>query len=143
MVYYRNGLPMRNANVLTVFGEGKVHVEPNLAFITIGIVRENKNLQTAQAENSVASNNVIQALLALGINPNHIRSWNTGLTMYMILSMESRFFVPMKSGIYWKFGSKTLVKSGLLSIHRWHKGQILFLIFALIHRIGRQNIMRL
>ncbi|WP_404996785.1 hypothetical protein [Caldifermentibacillus hisashii] len=38
MVYYRNGLPMRNANVLTVFGEGKVHVEPNLAFITIGIV---------------------------------------------------------------------------------------------------------
>ncbi|MCM3055853.1 MULTISPECIES: SIMPL domain-containing protein [Bacillaceae] len=74
MVYYRNGLPMRNANVLTVFGEGKVHVEPNLAFITIGIVRENKNLQTAQAENSVASNNVIQALLALGINPNHIRT---------------------------------------------------------------------
>jgi len=74
MIYYRNGLPMRSANVLTVFGEGKVHVEPNLAFITIGIVRENKNLQIAQSENSVASNNVIQALLALGLNQDQIRT---------------------------------------------------------------------
>lgn len=74
LTYWRNGLPMQNAKVLTVLGEGRVYAEPNLAFITIGVLRENKSLQEAQSENSIASNKVIQALLNLGINREHIRT---------------------------------------------------------------------
>ena len=67
-------LTRREVNVITVQGDGKVSVEPNIAFITVGVETENKNLQTAQTENSEKSARVIEALLGMGISREDIRT---------------------------------------------------------------------
>ncbi|MCU9614496.1 SIMPL domain-containing protein [Caldibacillus lycopersici] len=77
--YFRNQLPSqiyarREVNVLSVSGEGKVQTEPNMGFITIGVITENPQLQTAQAENNRISTNVIAAILNLGIARNRIQT---------------------------------------------------------------------
>ncbi|WP_042337490.1 SIMPL domain-containing protein [Bacillus andreraoultii] len=63
-----------NQKMITVTGEGKIAVEPNLAIITMGIVTENKSLQAAQSENSERSAKVIQTLFAQQINRNDIQT---------------------------------------------------------------------
>ena len=52
---------------LTVQGEGEINVRPDQAKITLGVVTENIDVQTAQQENAAISNSVIQALKQLGI----------------------------------------------------------------------------
>ena len=64
----------RKGNVLTVNGEGTVSVEPNLALLTVGVITEQKSLQLAQSENSHASRNIIETLLAMGIRREDIKT---------------------------------------------------------------------
>ena len=52
---------------LTVQGEGEINVRPDQSKITLGVVTENIDVQTAQQENATISNSVIQALQQLGI----------------------------------------------------------------------------
>ena len=59
---------------LTVQGEGEINVRPDRAKITLGVVTENIDVQTAQEENAVISNSVIQALKQLGIEEKAIRT---------------------------------------------------------------------
>jgi uncharacterized protein YggE len=61
-------------NTLTVQGEGEINVRPDQAKITLGIVTENIEVQTAQQENAAISNSVIQALKQLGIEEASIRT---------------------------------------------------------------------
>ena len=61
-------------NMLTVQGEGEINVRPDQAKITLGVVTENIDVQTAQQENATISNSVIQALQQLGIEETSIRT---------------------------------------------------------------------
>ena len=61
-------------NMLTVQGEGEINVRPDQAKVTLGVVTENIDVQTAQQENATISNSVIQALQQLGIEEASIRT---------------------------------------------------------------------
>ena len=82
---------------IKVRGEGRMQVIPDMATITIGMLSEHPNLQTAQTENRKVSERVVQALLELGIEREGIsRLKNIRFKMFMILSMGNRFFGAMK-----------------------------------------------
>lgn len=59
---------------LKVVGEGTMQVSPNQALITLGAMTENKNLETAQKENSAIIANVSHALQLLGIDEKNIQT---------------------------------------------------------------------
>lgn len=61
-------------NTLTVQGEGKIAVRPDQAKVTLGVVTEKVDVQSAQGENAAISNSVIQALKQLGIEDSSIRT---------------------------------------------------------------------
>ena len=67
-------LPRREVNVITISGEGRVSVEPNLAYITVGVETESKNLQEAQGENSQTSANVLEAIFNLQVPRENVRT---------------------------------------------------------------------
>lgn len=59
---------------ITVNGEGLVKVSPNMATATLGVRTENLNLQEAQSENAKKANDIVDALLSLGIPKNDIKT---------------------------------------------------------------------
>jgi len=59
---------------ITVNGEGSVKVSPNMATATLGVRTENLNLQEAQSENAKKANDIVDALLSLGIPKNDIKT---------------------------------------------------------------------
>ncbi|MBR7794576.1 DUF541 domain-containing protein [Agaribacter marinus] len=59
---------------LTVYGNGKVSVEPNVVSIQLAVVTENQSLSQAQQENAQTMNQVIQSLLNLGISQEDIQT---------------------------------------------------------------------
>lgn len=61
-------------NTLNVFGEATVLAEPNQAVVTLGVITEDENLQTAQSTNSEAINNVIQAIRNSGVPQEAIQT---------------------------------------------------------------------
>lgn len=73
-------------NAIKVTGEGSISVAPNRAMITLGVVTENMNLQTAQAENANAMEAIIAALVAIGIPKENIQT-----TQYQI---ETQYDYP-------------------------------------------------
>lgn len=60
--------------LMMVTGNGSVSVEPDIVTIELGIVTENKELGTAQAENAKITNQVIQSLIRLGIPTEKIQT---------------------------------------------------------------------
>lgn len=77
-MYYQQAQPFyRNhqhsqLNPLTVIGEGTIHVRPDQAKITLGVVTQSADVQSAQQENASISNEVIEALKKLGIEESAI-----------------------------------------------------------------------
>ncbi|MCP8615761.1 SIMPL domain-containing protein [Salirhabdus salicampi] len=68
-------VPTRNhPSILKVYGEGKVNIEPNVAYITLGVITIHESLNTALSENGLASSRVIDALLQLQIDREHIQT---------------------------------------------------------------------
>ena len=59
---------------ITVNGTGEVNVAPNYAEIRIEVVTESKDLNEAQRQNANKMNQVIQALLSLGISREDIQT---------------------------------------------------------------------
>jgi uncharacterized protein YggE len=59
---------------MTLEGTGKLSILPDLAIISIGVMTENKNVEVAQNENSVLSNQVIESLKRIGILENDIQT---------------------------------------------------------------------
>ncbi|MDR7075099.1 uncharacterized protein YggE [Neobacillus niacini] len=69
----RNNLTKRN-NIIKVYGEGEIAVQPDTATVNLGVVTESKELMEAQQQNSIIANKVINALIALGIDKNQIQT---------------------------------------------------------------------
>jgi hypothetical protein len=61
---------------VSVSGSGQAVLTPDIAYITIGVRTENANASEAVAANSTATDKVIQALKAQGIDPKDIRTTN-------------------------------------------------------------------
>lgn len=63
-----------NDKKITVNGEGSVMASPNKATATLGVRTENPNLQEAQAENAKIANDIVTALVSIGIPKDDIKT---------------------------------------------------------------------
>lgn len=61
---------------ITASGEGAIKVTPDVAYVTLGVVTEGKDLKTVQSENAVKMNEVMKSLTDLGINKEDIQTSN-------------------------------------------------------------------
>lgn len=59
---------------MTVYGEGFVSVEPNVARVTVGVVTQNVELTAAQQSNAEIVERVIQAVLGAGVSRENIQT---------------------------------------------------------------------
>ncbi len=74
---YRQNTPNdhnRANQVMTVVGNGSVSVQPDIANVELGVMTENVSLLEAQQANAEAMNQVIEALLRLGIPRENIQT---------------------------------------------------------------------
>lgn len=70
------GLAEREPATITVDGEGKIVALPDLATINLGVQTENKEVATAQKENTEKMNKIIEAIKAQGVKPADIQTTN-------------------------------------------------------------------
>ena len=61
---------------ISVSGEGVVEVAPDMAMISVGVVSQNKNAAQVQSDNARIATNVINSVVALGIERRNIRTGN-------------------------------------------------------------------
>jgi uncharacterized protein len=61
-------------NILIVTGQQTVQATPDEAIVTLGVITENTNPETVQRENSTSINNIIQALTALAIPKDNVKT---------------------------------------------------------------------
>lgn len=81
MVEYNNMYPyMTKAmdkckkRTIKVNGRGSVDAAPDMAIVSAGVITEDKNAQNAQNQNDIIINNIIAALLKLGIPRQDIKT---------------------------------------------------------------------
>ena len=74
--YYFIGKADRAERLITVEGEGKVTVKPDLAVTTMGMMAEGKTVTEAQKKNTDVMNNLLAKLKALGIAEKDIQTAN-------------------------------------------------------------------
>ena len=61
---------------ISVSGEGVLEVAPDMAMISVGVVSQNKNAAQVQSDNARIATNVINSVVALGIERRNIRTGN-------------------------------------------------------------------
>lgn len=69
-----------NTRLVTVNGEGKIVVTPDLAYIDLGVQTKNADASIAQQENAKLMTEVIKAIKAAGIGADDIKT--TGYNLY-------------------------------------------------------------
>lgn len=67
---------LHQGNLMKVSGEGEVAILPDTASVNLGIITENKELITAQEQNSHEVSKAIQSLLSLGIPKEHLQTFD-------------------------------------------------------------------
>ncbi len=60
--------------MMTVHGMGEVSIEPDTASVMVEVVTQNQQISMAQKENANQMNNVIQALLQMGISNENLQT---------------------------------------------------------------------
>lgn len=63
-------------NTMSVSGQAKVSASPDIAYITLGVITENKDAKAAQKENATAMDKVIAAIKAAGVKNEDIKTVN-------------------------------------------------------------------
>jgi len=83
LIVYNNNPPPLDRNgrshkghLIKVSGEGELAVQPDSASVNLGIISEDKQLITAQQQNSAEATKVIDSLITLGIPKNHIQTFD-------------------------------------------------------------------
>jgi hypothetical protein len=74
------GAEENNVSKLTVQGEGKVTIAPDMATIVLGVETRNASAAAAVQENAILMNETINALLAAGIDAKDIQTSSFSLT---------------------------------------------------------------
>ena len=54
-------------NIITLEGEGRVRISPDLAVVRLGVISEGLNLSVLQSENAVIIGNIINVLNQMGV----------------------------------------------------------------------------
>ncbi|MDF2859209.1 MAG: hypothetical protein K0Q87_5060 [Neobacillus sp.] len=72
----RNLQLQRSNNRLIVTGEGEIAVQPDTASVNFGVITEDKELIPAQQQNSITGTQLINALVAIGIDKNNIKTFD-------------------------------------------------------------------
>lgn len=80
MVFQQRMLDQQNANQITVSGEGKIFVKPDIALISLGVTTEAVTVADVTANNTTKMNAVIQAIKDLKIDEKDIQTTNYSLT---------------------------------------------------------------
>lgn len=70
------GVPAAVPHTLSVSGSGKAYLDPDIAYITVGVHTENKDAAEAVASNNTRSQKVADALKNLKIDPKDIQTTN-------------------------------------------------------------------
>jgi hypothetical protein len=65
-----------NTSIITVTGKASVRVEPDIAYVSLGVVTRDAAAQKAQADNAEVMTKVMAALKALGIDEKDISTAN-------------------------------------------------------------------
>lgn len=76
-MYYQSQPMYRNQSKeesLWVTGTGSVEVQPDIAYLRLGVVTEDKSLEIAQKRNAETIGAVIQSLITAGIAERHIQT---------------------------------------------------------------------
>jgi len=76
---------------LTVTGEGKVTITPDIAYISIGVHTEDKNAAEAVAANTTQAQKVVDALRAADIDPKDIQTINFSIYPQQQYDNEGKF----------------------------------------------------
>jgi len=71
---YSNQHSSYTKRVITVEGNSQIEVKPDYAKIQVEVTTQSEDLSDAQRENSLKMNQVIQSLLALGIDRNDVQT---------------------------------------------------------------------
>jgi len=66
----------KDRNSVSVNATGKVKVTPDMAYTTVGVVTQKRKMQDAQAANREMMNAVVEALKAVGLTDDDIRTVN-------------------------------------------------------------------
>lgn len=62
--------------IITVNGEGAIKVKPDIAYLSVGVETTNKNVETAQKDNTEKMNKLLTSLRSLGIKDEDIKTSN-------------------------------------------------------------------
>ena len=81
-----------NVNVIHVSGSGSVTGTPDRAQLTFSVQTENANVKTAQSDNAVRMNAVIDALVAAGIPKEQMKT--TGYSIYPVYQDSTGLLNP-------------------------------------------------
>jgi uncharacterized protein YggE len=81
-----------NINVISVSGSGSVTGTPDRAQLTFSVQTENANVKTAQSDNAVRMNAVIEALVASGIPKEQMKT--TGYSIYPVYQDSTGILNP-------------------------------------------------
>jgi len=81
-----------NINVIHVSGSGSVTGTPDRAQLTFSVQTENPNVKTAQSDNAVRMNAVIDALVAAGIPKDQMKT--TGYSIYPVYQDSTGLLNP-------------------------------------------------
>ncbi len=63
-----------NRRTLAVSGQAKVNASPDIAYINLGVVSEDKDAKAAQKANAASMDKVIAAIKAAGVKPEDIKT---------------------------------------------------------------------
>ncbi len=63
-----------NEDTIAVYGQGKISIQPDVAYITLGVKTLDEDPQIAQENNAVQMDAVMDALKAAGIDSSNIRT---------------------------------------------------------------------
>lgn len=59
---------------ITVSAQGKVTAQPDVAYVTVGVTTQNKDMQAAQDKNAQIMNTMMQALISAGLTQDDIKT---------------------------------------------------------------------
>jgi uncharacterized protein YggE len=69
-----NAVEQRTLNTITVSGEGEITINPDVAYVQIGLVTEGKTAQEAQSQNATLFTKIKDALKAKGIKDEDMKT---------------------------------------------------------------------
>ena len=80
LVLQNRAVSLQNQNQITVSGEGKIYVKPDVALISLGVTTQAKTVADVTTANTTKMNAVIAGIKELGVADKDIQTTNFNLT---------------------------------------------------------------